>query len=81
MVVPLLPVYAKDLGANGIWLGLTFSSFAIVQAIAGPAIGRIIRTGTRESRLSSDWAGGVPDRGARVPDGGELLPGDRIPGV
>ena len=41
MVSPLLPVYAKDLGANGIWLGLTFSSFAIVQAIAGPAIGRI----------------------------------------
>lgn len=41
MVSPLLPVYAKDLGANGIWLGLTFSSFAIVQAIAGPGIGRI----------------------------------------
>ncbi|MGD9933661.1 MAG: MFS transporter, partial [Dehalococcoidia bacterium] len=40
MVSPLLPVYAKDLGANGIWLGLTFSSFAIVQAIAGPFIGR-----------------------------------------
>jgi DHA1 family multidrug resistance protein-like MFS transporter len=41
MVSPLLPVYAKDLGANGVWLGLTFSSFAIVQAIAGPFIGRI----------------------------------------
>ena len=41
MVSPLLPVYAKDLGANGIWLGLTFSSFAIVQAIAGPFIGRV----------------------------------------
>lgn len=41
MVSPLLPVYAKDLGANGVWLGLTFSSFAIVQAIAGPAVGRI----------------------------------------
>lgn len=41
MVSPLLPVYARDLGASGVWLGLTFSSFAIVQAIAGPAIGRI----------------------------------------
>ena len=40
MVSPLLPVYARDLGASGVWLGLTFSSFAIVQAIAGPLIGR-----------------------------------------
>lgn len=41
MVSPLLPVYARDLGASGVWLGLTFSSFAIVQALAGPFIGRI----------------------------------------
>lgn len=41
MVSPLLPVYAEELGAEGIWLGLTFSSFAIVQAIAGPITGRM----------------------------------------
>src|SRR5688572_12738963 len=40
MVSPLLPVYAKELGANGVWLGLTFSSFAFSQAIVGPFIGR-----------------------------------------
>ncbi len=40
MVSPLLPVYAKDLGATKFWLGLTFSSFAITQAIVGPFIGR-----------------------------------------
>jgi MFS family permease len=28
MVSPLLPVFAEDLGATGIWLGLTFSAFA-----------------------------------------------------
>jgi MFS family permease len=41
MVSPLLPVYAKDLGASGFWLGLTFSSFAIVQTIFGPFAGRL----------------------------------------
>ena len=41
MVSPLLPVYARDLGASGVWLGLTFSSFAIVQAITSPFVGRL----------------------------------------
>ena len=41
MVSPLLPVYAKDLGASGVWLGLTFSVFAIVQAIFGPFAGKL----------------------------------------
>jgi DHA1 family multidrug resistance protein-like MFS transporter len=41
MVSPLLPVYAKDLGASGVWLGLTFSSFAIVQTFFGPFAGRL----------------------------------------
>ena len=41
MVSPLLPVYARDLGASGIWLGLTFSSFAITQVIFGPFAGKL----------------------------------------
>jgi MFS family permease len=41
MVSPLLPVYAKELGASGVWLGLTFSVFAIVQTIFGPFAGRL----------------------------------------
>jgi MFS transporter, DHA1 family, multidrug resistance protein len=41
MVSPLLPVYAEQLGASGVWLGLTFSVFAIVQAIVGPFAGRL----------------------------------------
>ena len=41
MVSPLLPVYAEDLGATGIWIGLTFSVFAITQTIFGPIVGRI----------------------------------------
>ncbi|MEO6044002.1 MAG: MFS transporter [Tepidiformaceae bacterium] len=41
MVSPLLPVYAKELGASGVWLGLTFSAFAVVQAGFGPFAGRL----------------------------------------
>mgnify|MGYP005837041747 CR=1 FL=1 len=41
MVSPLLPVYAEKLGASGIWLGLTFSIFAIVQTFVGPFAGRL----------------------------------------
>lgn len=41
MVSPLLPVYAEELGASGVWLGLTFSVFAIVQTIVGPFAGRL----------------------------------------
>ncbi len=41
MVSPLLPVYAKELGASKGLLGLTFSAFAITQALFAPIIGRL----------------------------------------
>lgn len=40
MVSPLLPVYAEELGATGIWIGLTFSIFAVTQTMFGPFAGR-----------------------------------------
>jgi len=40
MVTPLLSVYAKELGATGAWIGLTFSIFAGTQAITSPFVGR-----------------------------------------
>lgn len=39
MVSPVLPVYAKELGASGLWLGLLGSIFAVVQAAVGPFVG------------------------------------------
>jgi MFS family permease len=39
MVSPLLPVYAKDLGASGVWIGLTFSIFAVSQTAISPFAG------------------------------------------
>jgi MFS family permease len=41
MVGPLLPVYARELGASGVWIGLAFSVFAIVQAVVGPFAGQL----------------------------------------
>jgi len=40
MVSPILPVYAEDLGATGIWIGLTFSVFAVSQTLISPFAGR-----------------------------------------
>lgn len=41
MVSPLLPVFAEEMGATGIWLGLTFSGFAVSQIIVTPVVGRL----------------------------------------
>ena len=41
LVSPLLPFYAENLGATGVWIGFTFASFAITHSISGPLIGRL----------------------------------------
>lgn len=41
MVSPLLPVFAEDMGASGIWLGLVFSAFAVTQLPLMPLVGRL----------------------------------------
>ncbi len=41
MVVPILPVFVRDLGASGVWLGLAFSGFAITQTPLTPIVGRL----------------------------------------
>lgn len=41
IIAPILPLYAKDLGASGTMLGIIFSSFALTMAIANPIAGRI----------------------------------------
>src|SRR5688500_8583137 len=40
MLIPILPFYAKELGANGFVVGLLFSSFAIAQLASAPVWGR-----------------------------------------
>ncbi|MBW1766365.1 MAG: MFS transporter [Deltaproteobacteria bacterium] len=44
IVVPLLPVYATQMGATGYQLGLIFSAFALARTILLPAIGHLSDT-------------------------------------
>ncbi|MFH1105688.1 MAG: MFS transporter [Candidatus Aenigmatarchaeota archaeon] len=44
IVSPLLSVYAEEMGASGVWIGLIFSSFAISRLIFLPFIGRFSDT-------------------------------------
>jgi MFS family permease len=41
IIVPLLPLYAKNLGATGIWVGIIFASFSISRTIIMPFAGRL----------------------------------------
>ncbi len=41
IVAPLLPIYAEELGASGLWIGLIFSGFSISRTIFMPLVGRI----------------------------------------
>ena len=41
IIAPLMPIYAKNLGATGIWLGIIFSGFSLTRAIFMPIIGRL----------------------------------------
>ncbi|MGB6011196.1 MAG: MFS transporter, partial [Desulfobacterales bacterium] len=40
IVVPLLPIYAHDLGASGIYIGLIFGAFSISRTFLLPYFGR-----------------------------------------
>ncbi len=40
MIIPLMPFYAKNFGANGLVVGLLVSSFAIAQLLSAPMWGR-----------------------------------------
>src|SRR4051812_745889 len=40
MIVPLMPFYAKSMGANGFIVGLLVSSFAVAQLLMAPIWGR-----------------------------------------
>ncbi|MBA7606685.1 Multidrug resistance protein MdtG [subsurface metagenome] len=41
VVSPLLPLYARDMGATGTWLGIIIAAYAISNSIAVPIAGRL----------------------------------------
>lgn len=52
MVIPLLPFYAKEMGANGLLVGLLVSSFSVAQLLSAPIWGRFSdRYGRRPALL------------------------------
>jgi MFS family permease len=52
IIVPLLPLYAENLGATGIWIGIIFASFSISRAIVMPFVGRLSDRSGRKLVLS-----------------------------
>jgi DHA1 family multidrug resistance protein-like MFS transporter len=41
IIAPLLPIYAKELGASGVWLGIIFAGTSIATAMLMPFTGRL----------------------------------------
>ncbi len=41
IIVPVMPIFATDLGAGGIWLGLIIASFSLARALFQPIVGNL----------------------------------------
>ncbi len=53
IISPILPIFARDLGASGIWIGLIFSTFSISRFIFLPIFGYLAdRYGVRKIIIS-----------------------------
>jgi DHA1 family multidrug resistance protein-like MFS transporter len=52
IIVPLLPLYAENLGATGIWLGVIFAGFSIARTVTTPIAGRLSDRRGRKLLLS-----------------------------
>jgi DHA1 family multidrug resistance protein-like MFS transporter len=48
IVVPLLPLYAESLGANGFWLGTIFAAYSISRTVVIPFFGRLSDRSSRK---------------------------------
>ena len=52
IIAPLLPLYAENLGASGIWIGIIFGAFSISRAAFVPLFGRLSDRSGRKIFLS-----------------------------
>ena len=41
IIIPFLPIYAEEMGASGVWLGVIFSGWALARALVMPFMGRL----------------------------------------
>lgn len=53
IIAPLMPIYAKSLGATGIWLGIIFSGYSLSRAIFMPIIGKLSDRKGRKGFITS----------------------------
>ena len=54
IILPILPLYAKTLGANGLWLGTIFAGFSISRSVLMPFIGRYSdKSGIRKAFIAT----------------------------
>jgi MFS transporter, DHA1 family, multidrug resistance protein len=53
IVVPLLPVYAHDLGASGLYIGLVFGAFSLSRTVFLPYFGRLSDIKGRKPLISA----------------------------
>ena len=61
IVMPLLPIYGKQFGANGLEIGLIIASFSVMQFLFAPAWGRLSdRIGRRPVILVSNAGWNIP---------------------
>jgi MFS family permease len=57
IVVPLLPIFAHDLGASGLYIGLIFGSFSLSRTILLPVFGRMSDNKGRKPFIVAGLAG------------------------
>jgi len=54
IILPILPLYAKSLGATGLWLGAIFAGFSISRSVIMPFIGRYSdKSGVRKAFIAA----------------------------
>lgn len=53
IIAPLMPIYARSLGASGIWLGIIFSGYSLSRAIFMPIIGKLSDKRGRKKFITS----------------------------
>ena len=54
IILPILPLYAKSLGATGLWLGAIFAGFSISRSALMPFIGRYSdKSGIRKAFIAA----------------------------
>jgi len=56
IISPIIPNYASDLGATGIYIGLIYSSFSLSRAILQTPIGRLADTHSKKKIITAGLA-------------------------